>query len=259
MDYAAPACASVRGARRRGFSRARHAAGPRDPAFALGRARISLGGSHRAKFPADKRGTERLLEKHRGRLSLAYRNSPRRADRRKVVCHQGSVLQRFIARASRRIAPPGRSRPMTLRAHDAAQRGGIIAKLLVLLIVVLLCFLIYVVRAPLLRVAGNFWITPQPPAACDVIVILSDDDFTADRASRAAELYHAGWAPTIVASGRRLRPYASIAELMQKDLEARGVPAKAIVAYPHDAVDTLIELTDIRGFVQHHGWKRVMI
>jgi uncharacterized SAM-binding protein YcdF (DUF218 family) len=148
---------------------------------------------------------------------------------------------------------------MMLRAHDAAQRGGIIAKLLVLLIVVLLCFVIYVVRAPLLRVAGNFWITPQPPAACDVIVILSDDDFTSDRASRAAELYHAGWAPTIVASGRRLRPYASIAELMQKDLEARGVPAKAIVAYPHDAVDTLIELTDVRGLVQQHGWKRVMI
>lgn len=148
---------------------------------------------------------------------------------------------------------------MTLPAHDTAQRGGIIAKLLVLFILVLLCFLIYAVRAPLLRVAGNFWITPQPPAACDVIVILSDDDFTADRASRAAELYHAGWAPRIVASGRRLRPYASIAELMQKDLEARGVPGKAIIAFPHDAVDTLIELRDIRGFVQQHGWKRVMI
>jgi len=148
---------------------------------------------------------------------------------------------------------------MTLRAQDAAQRGGIIAKLLVLLVLVLLCFLIYLVRVPLLRVAGNFWITPQPPAASDVIVILSDDDFTADRASRAAELYHAGWAPKIVASGRRLRPYASIAELMQKDLEARGVPDKAIIPFPHDAVDTLIELTDIRGFVQQHGWKRVMI
>ncbi|HEV2314792.1 MAG TPA: YdcF family protein [Candidatus Acidoferrales bacterium] len=148
---------------------------------------------------------------------------------------------------------------MTLRAHDPAQRGGIIAKLLVLVIVVLFCFLIYLVRVPLLRVAGNFWITPQPPAASDVIVILSDDDFTADRASRAAELYHAGWAPKIVASGRRLRPYASIAELMQKDLEARGVPEKAIIPYPHDAVDTLIELTDIRGFVRQHGWKRVMI
>jgi len=148
---------------------------------------------------------------------------------------------------------------MTPRAQGATQRGGIIAKLLALLILVLFCFVIYLVRVPLLRVAGNFWITPQPPAATDVIVILSDDDFTADRASRAAELYHAGWAPKIVASGRQLRPYASIAELMQKDLEARGVPEKAIIPYPHDAVDTLIELTDIRGFIRQHGWKRVMI
>jgi uncharacterized SAM-binding protein YcdF (DUF218 family) len=148
---------------------------------------------------------------------------------------------------------------MTSRANGAAQRGGIIAKLLVLVILVVLCFLIYLVRVPLLRVAGNFWITPDPPAASDVIVILSDDDFTADRAARAAELYHAGWAPKIVASGRRLRTYASIAELMQKDLEARGVPDQAIVPYPHDAPDTLQELTGIRGFVQQHGWKRVMI
>ncbi|MGH9710710.1 MAG: YdcF family protein [Candidatus Acidiferrales bacterium] len=149
---------------------------------------------------------------------------------------------------------------MTPNTNDtAAQRGGIIAKLLVLIILVLLCFLIYVVRGPLLRLAGNFWIAPDIPAMSDVIVILSDDDFTADRASRAAELYHAGWAPKIVASGRRLRPYASIAELMQKDLEARGVPDKAIIPYPHDAVDTLIELTDIRSFAQQHGWKRVMI
>jgi len=140
-----------------------------------------------------------------------------------------------------------------------AQRGGIIAKLLVLVILIVLCFLIYLVRAPLLRIAGNFWITPDPPAASDVIVILSDDDFTADRASRAAELYHAGWAPRILASGRPLRPYASIAELMQKDLEARGVPDKAIIPFPHDASDTLVELTGIRGFARQHGWKRLMI
>lgn len=148
---------------------------------------------------------------------------------------------------------------MTSRAKSTAERGGILAKLIVLLVLVVFCALIYLVRVPLLRVAGNFWITPEPPAACDVIVILSDDDFTADRASRAAELYHAGWAPKIVASGRWLRPYASIAELMQRDLEARGVPDQAIIRYPHDASDTLRELTDIRGFVQQHGWKRVMI
>lgn len=148
---------------------------------------------------------------------------------------------------------------MSPRAARAAERGGILAKLMALVVLVVLCALLYLVRVPLLRLAGHWWITPDPPAASDVIVILSDDDFTADRASRAAELYHDGWAPKILASGRWLRPYASIATLMQHDLEARGVPAQAIIPFPHDAADTLQELQGIRGFVEQRGWKRVMI
>ncbi len=142
---------------------------------------------------------------------------------------------------------------------QSGQRGGIIAKLIALLILVILIALLYLVRAPLLRLAGNFWIRPDPPASSDVIVILSDDDFTADRATRAADLYHDGWAPRVVGSGRWLRPYTSIADLMQRDLEARGVPRKAIMPFAHDAPDTLEELKGIRGFVEQHGWKRVMI
>lgn len=148
---------------------------------------------------------------------------------------------------------------MTPLAGNTAQRGGIFAKLLVLIVLVVLCALIYLVRVPLLRLAGNFWVVSNPPANCDAIVILSDDDFTADRASRAAELYHSGWAPKIIASGRWLRPYASIAQLMQHDLEARGVPAQAILPFPHNAPNTREELADIRAFVQQHGWKRIMI
>jgi len=140
-----------------------------------------------------------------------------------------------------------------------SQRGGIITKLAVLVVLVILIGLLYLVRAPLLRLAGSYWVKSDPPAASDVIVILSDDDFTADRATRAADLYHDGWAPRVVGSGRWLRPYASIAELMQHDLEARGVPQKAIVPFAHNAADTLEELKGIRGFVGQHGWKRVMI
>lgn len=139
------------------------------------------------------------------------------------------------------------------------QRGGIIAKLIVLVAIVVLCALIYLVRAPMLRVAGGFWIVSDPPQNCDAIVILSDDDFTADRAARAADLYHSGWAPRVVGSGRRLRPYASIAQLEAKDLEIRGVPTKAVVQFSHDAPDTLEELKGIRDFLSQHGWKRVMI
>ena len=141
----------------------------------------------------------------------------------------------------------------------ASQGGGIIAKLIVLIALVILVGLLYLVRAPLLRLAGSFWVKSDPPANSDVIVILGDDDFTADRATRAADLYHDGWAPLIVGSGIWLRPYLSVANLMQRDLEARGVPHQAIIPYAHKATDTLEELRDICGFAEQHGWKRVMI
>lgn len=149
----------------------------------------------------------------------------------------------------------GASDPSFLRS----QRGGIIAKLAVLLVLVILLGLLYLVRAPLLRLAGSFWVKSDPPASSDVIVVLSDDDFTADRATRAADLFHDGWAPRVVGSGRWLRPYISIADLMQRDLEARGVPHQAIVPFAHNAANTLEELKGIRGFAEQHGWKRVMI
>lgn len=142
---------------------------------------------------------------------------------------------------------------------QSGERGGIIAKLIALIIIVILIGLIYLVRAPLLRVAGNYWIKSDAPANVDAIVILSDDNFTADRATRAADLYHDGWAPRVVGSGRRLRPYISIADLMQHDLESRGVPKQAVIPFAHDATNTLEELRGIREFVQQQGWKRIMI
>lgn len=142
---------------------------------------------------------------------------------------------------------------------QTTQRGGIIAKLIVLIVLVVLIALLYLVRGPLLRLAGSFWVRPDHPATSDVIVILSDDDFTADRATRAADLYHDGWAPRVVASGRWLRPYISVADLMQRDLEARGVPHKAIIPFAHDAPDTLEELRGVDEFAKQHGWKRIMI
>lgn len=142
---------------------------------------------------------------------------------------------------------------------QSLERGGIIAKLIALIVIVVLIGLLYLARAPLLRLAGNYWIESDVPANVDAIVILSDDNFNADRATRAADLYHDGWAPRVVASGRRLRPYISIADLMEHDLESRGVPKQAVIPFAHDAGNTLEELRGIREFVQQHGWKRIMI
>jgi hypothetical protein len=110
-----------------------------------------------------------------------------------------------------------------------AERGGIIMRLLSLIVLLAFLAVVYVARHPLMRLAGEFWVLDEPAEHADVIVVLSDDNFNADRAAHAADLYRSGIAPQIVASGRLLRSYAGIGEIMEHDLESRGVPATAIV------------------------------
>ena len=141
----------------------------------------------------------------------------------------------------------------------AGQRGGIIFKLLVLLALLVLLGLVYLLRHPLLRAAGAFWVVDEPPQAADAILLLSDDNFSADRATRAAELYHSGWAPRVVASGWMLRRYAGLAELMQHDLVERGVPAEAVVRFPHTADNTYEEAQALRQLAVERGWRRVLV
>jgi uncharacterized SAM-binding protein YcdF (DUF218 family) len=139
------------------------------------------------------------------------------------------------------------------------QRGGIFSKLLFLIFVVVLVAILYVARHPILRFAGDFWIVDQTPQVSDVIVILSDDNYGADRAARAAQLFKSGMAPRILASGRLLRPYAGIAELMEHDLKALGVPGNAIVPVTHRATNTREEAIADAQAIAAHGWKKVLL
>jgi uncharacterized SAM-binding protein YcdF (DUF218 family) len=145
------------------------------------------------------------------------------------------------------------------RTSFNTQRGGIFARLLFLLCLALFCFIIYLVRYPLLRLAGGFWVVDEPPKPSDAIVMLSDDDYQADRAAHAAELYRAGWAPRVIASGRLLRPYAGIADLEEHDLESDGVPASAVVKLPGADRNTRQECQNIGQFVGAQGWKRILL
>jgi uncharacterized SAM-binding protein YcdF (DUF218 family) len=140
-----------------------------------------------------------------------------------------------------------------------SERGGIIFRLLFLMACVVLLFLVYLARHPLMRMAGNFWVVDQGPVASDAIVILGDDNYPADRATRAAELVKAGWAPRVIASGRYLRPSASIAELEEHDLIDRGVPASAVVRLAHRAENTRDEAEAISQFIGSKGWKRIIV
>lgn len=149
--------------------------------------------------------------------------------------------------------------PRRLRTGRRAERGGIISKGIFLIFLVFVVLLLYVARHPLLRVCGRIWIVDEDPVRSDAIVVLGDDNYNGDRATRAAELLKAGWAPRIVASGRFLRAYASIAELTEHDLKDRGVPVDAIVKVTHRAENTKDEIGVIRGIAAEKHWKKLLI
>ncbi len=125
------------------------------------------------------------------------------------------------------------------------ERGGIITNLIVLLFFVIFCAVLYLARHPILRFAAEFWII--------------DDNFYADRATRAAELFREGKAPVVVASGRRLRPSAGIAELMEHDLVERGVPRDRILRFAHDADGTREEAEALARFAKERKWRSAIV
>jgi len=140
-----------------------------------------------------------------------------------------------------------------------AQRGGIFFRLLFLIFFLAFLVVLYLVRNPILRLAGSFWVVDETPQVSNVIVILSDDNYGGDRATRASELFRSGMAPRILASGRNLRSYASIAELMEHDLKDRRVPANAIIPLAHRAEDTREEADTVSQAIAAHGWKKVLL
>jgi len=140
-----------------------------------------------------------------------------------------------------------------------AEHGGIISRVVALLFLVGVLACLYLARHPLMRFAAWYWEVNEPPDHADAIVVLGDDNFSGQRAARAAEIYKAGWAPQVVASGRMLRPYAGVSELIAHDLQADGVPAYAVVRFPHNGTNTTAEAEALLGLAATRHWKRLLI
>jgi uncharacterized SAM-binding protein YcdF (DUF218 family) len=149
--------------------------------------------------------------------------------------------------------------PTRLASSQRKQSGGAVATAIVVLLVLLVFWVVYLVRAPILRSIGEAWIVEDPLERSDAIIILSDDNFYADRATRAAELFRRGLAPEIIASGRRLRPFAGIAELMVHDLFERGVPKDKIEAFAQDADNTKDETIALSQLAARKKWHSVIV
>ena len=148
---------------------------------------------------------------------------------------------------------------MSKQGTRGGQRGGALASLVSLLFVVALCAILYFARHPILRFAAESWVVDEPSEHADALVVLSDDNFYADRATHAAQLFREGVAPTVVASGRRLRPNAGISELMEHDLVERGVPREKIVRLSHDGDSTKEEAASVAKLAQEMHWKRIVV
>jgi uncharacterized SAM-binding protein YcdF (DUF218 family) len=139
------------------------------------------------------------------------------------------------------------------------ERGGTLLTVIVVLFLAAVCGALYLLRHPILRYAGNAWITEDHLERGDALIILSDDNFEGQRAAQAAELYKQGMAPVLVASGRRLRRYAGIAELMERDLTEHGVPKKAIMLFPQTGDSTREEAEKLEVLVRERRWRRVIV
>ena len=137
--------------------------------------------------------------------------------------------------------------------------GGIVLNLIILLCVVIFCAFLYLVRRPILRFAAEAWVVEDPLDKADALIILGDDNFYADRATRGAQLFREGKASVVVPSGRRLRPNAGTAELMEHDLFERGVPKDRIVRFVHDADGTLEEAQALTRLVRERKWHSVIV
>jgi uncharacterized SAM-binding protein YcdF (DUF218 family) len=148
---------------------------------------------------------------------------------------------------------------MKLGRSNQDELGGILLNLIILLFFVIFCAVLYLVRHPILRFTAESWIIEDPLDKADALIVLGDDNFYADRATRGAELFREGKAPVIVASGRRLRPGAGIAELMEHDLVERGVPRDKIVRFAHDADSTLEEAQALAKLTTERKWRSVIV
>jgi uncharacterized SAM-binding protein YcdF (DUF218 family) len=139
------------------------------------------------------------------------------------------------------------------------ETGGILIKMIVSLFLLTFFLGLYFIRHPIFRFAAESWVVEDPLEKADVLIVLSDDNFYADRATRAAELFREGKAPLVVASGRKLRPSAGIAELMEHDLIERGVPKDRILRFALDGDSTREEAESLANLAKAKKWHKAIV
>jgi uncharacterized SAM-binding protein YcdF (DUF218 family) len=143
--------------------------------------------------------------------------------------------------------------------NRGGERGGLIVRLAGLVFLAIVALALFFARFALMRAAGEWLVVGDALQPSNAIIVLSGDDVDGNRAARAAQLYKAGWAPVVVASGSEIRTYLSEADLEMRDLESGGVSAKAIVPLRQQALYTLQESRDLLQLCRAQHWTKVIV
>ena len=143
--------------------------------------------------------------------------------------------------------------------NRGGERGGLIVRLAGLVFLAVVVLALFFFRFALMRAAGEWLVVSDALQPSNAIIVLSGDDVDGDRAARAAQLYKAGWAPVVVASGSEIRTYLSEADLEMRDLTGDGVPTSAIIPLRQNALYTLQESRDLLRLCQTEHWTRVIV
>ena len=108
---------------------------------------------------------------------------------------------------------------------DPSQRGGIISSLIATVAAIFLIFLLYLVRHPVFRMIGEAWVVEDTLERADALIVLSDDNYYADRATRADRAHLVGYQSWHVLFSRASR-------LIERPIPRMAVSAMAPYAHP---------------------------
>jgi uncharacterized SAM-binding protein YcdF (DUF218 family) len=131
--------------------------------------------------------------------------------------------------------------------------------------VLLLLAALYLLRVPILVALGRFLTVEDALQRGDVIFVLAGDaNF---RPARAAELYHAGWAPRIVIPrpedlpSHELGVMPNLTDLATTVMQRLGVPRDAIVVLtiPDGSTSTIDDARMFRAYAARHNVRRAIV
>ena len=126
-----------------------------------------------------------------------------------------------------------------------------------LLIILILLFGMWLLRAPLLEGAANWLKVEDKLVKADAIVVLAGDN-NGERVNQAVELFREGYAPKLVMSGGPLSWHLTSAKWMQKQALTMGVPKPAIIL-EEKSLSTIGNAEFTLPIIKQHSWTSIIL